>query len=78
MYAVAYRIKRQDDNQVLVQGIVRNSVDTIFPAPEINKLTEFPELPFQCELHKFKVKGLVLETIEFELTWEEVLNKKIT
>jgi hypothetical protein len=74
MQAVAYQIRRQDNNEILIEGIVRDSEDTIYPSQdESYLLEEFPDLPSQVELHHFKVKGLVMETKNFTITWKQLL-----
>ncbi len=74
MIALAYRIIRLDNKEVIMSGIVRNSEDNIYPAQEIGyMLDEFPELPYEVELHHFKVKGLKLETHPFVIEWKDVI-----
>lgn len=73
MQAVAYRIINDATKEVVLEGIVRDTEDDIFPSQEANwLLEEFPDLPSQVELHHFKVKGLTLETKSFQITWDEI------
>jgi hypothetical protein len=75
MEALAYRIIRLSDEEVLFEGIVRHSEDSIYPAQtEPHLLEEFPDLPHQCELHHFQVKGLAIKTIAFDISWNEIMN----
>lgn len=61
-----YQIKRQDNNEVVFEGVLRNSEDTIYPAQEEPYLKEeFPTLPYECEFHHFKVPGLYTEGFYF-------------
>lgn len=64
----AYQIKRQDNNEVLFEGILRHSEDTIYPAQEEPYLKEeFPELPYEVEFYHFKVPGLYTEGFYFSV-----------
>ena len=68
-----FEIKRKSTNEVLLQGILRNSEDTIYPAQERpDVLEEFPELPHECQFHHFKVSGLVAEGFYFSTTVQEL------
>lgn len=74
MEAVAYRIFRTSDSETLFEGIVRNTEDNIYPAQEEPYLlNEFPDLPFECELHHFKVKGLSVLVVPFEIEFDEII-----
>lgn len=75
MDAIAWRITNEKTGQVLLEGIVTSLYDTIYPAQEEPYLKEeFPELPYEVELKDFKVEGLQIETLNFEISWEQVAN----
>lgn len=74
MYAngFIYQIERNDTKEVVIAGITSNSEATICPAQiEPYLLDEFPSLPFECEMHKFKVPGLTLKVEQFTLDTED-------
>jgi hypothetical protein len=73
--AIAYRITREDNNEVLFEGIVTDIYDCICPAQESRWLTEeFPDLPSECEIRHFNVKGLKLDMRSFSIPWQMVLD----
>lgn len=72
-----YTIRKEDTKEIILQGILRNSEDSIYPAQEEPYLLEeFPDLPHECEFHHFKVKGLVAEGFYFSTTVSELLKWK--
>lgn len=76
--AYAWRILRQDNDEELMSGIVAELDDNIYPAQEEHYLTEeFPSLPYEVEMCKFKVEGLKLEYFEFQMTWSQLLQFKV-
>lgn len=78
MEGFAYEIKRQDTNETILQGILRNSEDTIYPAQEEPYLVEeFPSLPYECEFHHFKVEGLIASGFYFDTSIEELEKWKV-
>ncbi len=77
MKATAYRIINERTNEVELEGIVRHTADNIYPAQDRPDLVEeFPNLPYEVELHHFQVEGLRVETYNFSLTWEEATRLK--
>lgn len=64
----------QRKGEIVLEGIVRDSEDIIYPQQE----TGIEELPYECELHHFKAKGYVIETCNFVLTREEVKKNRTT
>jgi hypothetical protein len=73
--AIAYRITREDNNEVLFEGIVAEVYDVIYPAQENRRVQEeFPDLPSECEIRHFNVKGLKLDMREFSIPWKLVLD----
>jgi hypothetical protein len=71
--AFAYQIKEQETNEVLFEGILRNSEDSIYPAQESPELLkEFPTLPHECEFRHFRVNGLYTEGFYFDIPMSEL------
>jgi len=69
-----YQIKREDNDEVVLEGVLRNSEDTIYPAQhEPYLLEEFPTLPHECEFHHFSVPGLYTEGFYFSTTVSHLL-----
>lgn len=77
MQATAYQIIRLSDDEVLLEGIVRDSEDRIYPAQEEPYLVEeFPDMPYECELHHFQVTGCAIKTFNFEISWNEAIRRR--
>ena len=57
----------------IIEGIVRNSEDKIYPGQQV----DIEELPFECELHHFKAEGFGIETCDFVITRELVKQYRI-
>jgi hypothetical protein len=73
-----YQITRKDTMEVLLEGLVRHSGDTIYPAQdEPYLLDEFPNLSFQCELYNFQCDGLAIDTFDFCIPVSELAKYKI-
>ena len=49
MKAYYYQIKHIIDSEIVDEGIIRNSEDTIYPAQN----TGINTLPYECECHHF-------------------------
>ena len=45
------------EGEIIEEGIIRNSEDTIYP----QQTTGIEELPYECEAHHFEAKGYELE-----------------
>ncbi len=73
--AIAYRIIDEKTNEVYLEGIVEDEYSTICPAQDAYGLQEeFPDLPSQCQIRYFKVKGLTLDIRKFSIPWKLVLD----
>lgn len=68
MNAYYYQIKHKIDGDIVLEGIIRNAEDTIYPRQE----TAIVTLPFECEAHHFKSFEYTLEGWEIELTRDDV------
>lgn len=78
MKATAYQIIRLSDEEVLDEGIVSDSESTIYPAQnEPYLVEEFPDMPYECELHHFQVTGCAIRTVQFDITWEQANEHKM-
>ena len=61
---VEFNKSSQKRGEIVLEGIVRDSEDTIYPQQE----TGIDELPYECELHHFKANGYIIETCNFVIT----------
>jgi hypothetical protein len=61
---VEFNKSSQKKGEIVLEGIVRNSEDTIYPQQE----TGIEDLPYECELHHFESKGYIIETCNFVIT----------
>lgn len=61
---VEFNQQSQTKGEIVLEGIVRNSEDTIYPSQE----TGIVDLPYECELHHFKAEGYIIETCNFIIT----------
>jgi len=52
---VEFNESSQRRGEIVLEGIVRNSEDTIHPQQE----TGISDLPYECELQRFKAKGYI-------------------
>jgi hypothetical protein len=74
MTATYYRIIEDSTNDIIEEGIVRDSEDRIYH----QQTTDIKELPFECELHHFKAKGYTLKQFNFDIPFEVVLKYRTT
>jgi hypothetical protein len=73
-----YQIIRKDTMEILLEGLVRHSGDTIYPAQdEPYLLDEFPNLPFECELYHFQCDGLEIHIFDFCIPVSDLVRYKI-
>lgn len=68
LYATYYAIYEYNDvtcikGKLVLEGIIRDSEDTIFPA----QYTGIEDLPYECEVHKFRAKGYTIEINNFSV-----------
>ena len=77
MKAYYYRIY---DSKILqktiLEGIIRNSEDTIYPAQEIDN-EDYPDLPYECEAHHFQCMGAKLEGFEINIPSDIIYTFKV-
>ncbi len=71
---VEFNEPSQMRGEIVLEGIVKDSEDTIYPRQE----TGIKELPFECELHKFKAEGYIIEYCNFVMTREMVKQNRTT
>ena len=70
---IEFNESSQRKGEIVLEGIVRNSEDTIYPQQE----TGIEELPYECELHHFKANGYIIETCNFIITRDIVKQYRI-
>lgn len=75
MKATYYRIKEynrstQKEGNIVLEGIIRDSEDTIYPGQEFIPEDGEMELPYECEAHHFKHPNYILEMWEIEISRE--------
>lgn len=63
MKAYYYKIKHELTEEIVAEGIIRNSEDTIFPQQE----SGIEEFPYECEAHHFNHYGYKLSGFEFDI-----------
>lgn len=68
MRAYYYQIKHIPDSEIVDEGIIRNSEDTIYPGQN----TGIEELPSECECHHFEATNYICLGWEIELTRKDV------
>lgn len=74
MEATYYAIKETSTEDIVLEGIIKNSEDTIYPQQE----TGIEKLPYECEVHHFKVDGYKIEICDFIITREFVKQNRIS
>lgn len=77
MNAYYYRIVEYNSltcqkGNIVLEGIIRNSEDTIYPSQE----TGIEELSYECEAHHFKHQDYILEGWNIEISREYCVNQK--
>lgn len=70
IFEVSYDKPDITDSQIVDEGIIRDSEDTIYPGQN----TGIPELPSECECHHFQADGYARKGFEFEITREQILS----
>ena len=71
---VEFNESSQKRGEIVLEGIVRNSEDIIYPQQE----TGIEELPHECELHHFEADNYIIETCNFVITRDIVKQYRIT
>lgn len=61
----------QREGDIVEEGIIKDSEDTIYPA----QTTGIEELPFECEAHHFKCDGYKLEGFYFNISRGEIYQR---
>lgn len=79
MIAVYYAIYEYDETsqtrgEIVNEGIIRDSEDTIYPQQN----TGIEELPYECEAHHFRAAGFKIETCSFVITRDFVKQFRTT
>lgn len=74
-YAIyEYNETSQRRGEIVDEGIIRDSEDTIYPQQN----TGIKELPYECEVHHFKAIGYRVETCNFVVTRDFVKQFRTT
>lgn len=66
--AYYYQIIHNETKEIIDEGIIRDSEDTIFPRQN----TGIKDLPYECEAHHFHAKGYTLVGWYFEVSREQI------
>ena len=79
MLAIYYAIYEFDEDsqtrgEIIEDGILGENEETIYPG----QTTGIKELPFECEVHHFKVPGYRIEMCKFSITREMVKKFRIS
>ena len=64
MTGTYYAIKETSTNEIVDEGVIRHSEDTIYPGQN----TGIDALPSECEAHHFEAKGYSIEICSFSIT----------
>lgn len=74
-YAIyEYNESSQRKGDIVDEGIIRDSEDTIYPQQN----TGITDLPYECEAHHFKAEGYRIETCNFVITRDIVKQYRTT
>lgn len=73
MRAYYYSIVNKVRGSTVLEGIIRNSEDTIYPQQE----TYIPELPYECEAHNFSAPNYKLIGWKIELSFGDVVSLRV-
>jgi len=63
----------QREGEIVDEGIIRSSEDTIYPGQNANN----SDLPYECEAHHFKAVGYRLNLYSFSISREEILDRAL-
>jgi len=74
MIGTYYAIKHKIDDEIVLEGIIRNTEDTIYPQQE----TGIEELPYECEAHHFRSENYKIEMCNFVITRDFVRKNRTT
>ena len=79
MNAIAFKIVEfnedsQKEGEEIMSGIVRDVYDNIYPQSE----TGIKELPYEIELRRFKEKGYKLTYFEFDISFKDCENFRVS
>lgn len=66
--ACYYSILDMETEEIVDEGIIRNSEDTIYPGQN----TGIDELPSECEAHHFQVKGYGILLLNFSISRDDL------
>ena len=69
MQAYYYQIIKDATNEIVDEGIIRDSEDTIYPQQN----TGIEDLPYECECHHFKVEGYTCKGTTFEVSKKDLM-----
>jgi hypothetical protein len=75
MLATYYQIIKESTNEIVDEGIIRNSEDTIYPGENTGLIDE---LPSECEAHKFKAKGYKINICNFTIGNKTIVHFRTT
>lgn len=81
MTAYYYRIREYNSltcqkGKTILEGIIRNSEDIIFPGQEFIPEEGQLELPYECEAHRFNHPDYILQGWNIEITTDFCLTQK--
>ena len=79
MNAIAFKIVEfnedsQKEGEEIMSGIVRDVYDNIYPQTE----TGIKELPYEIEIRHFKEKGYKLTYFEFDISFKDCENFRVS
>ena len=79
MNAIAFKIVKfnedsQKEGEEIMSGIVRDVYDNIYPQTE----TGIKELPYEIEIRHFKEKGYKLTYFEFDISFKDCENFRVS
>lgn len=73
MIAYYYCIFEDKTSNTILEGIIKDPEDTIYPQQE----TGIKELPYECEAHHFQAKGYSIIGFNIDIPIEDIHKYKI-
>ena len=78
MYAVYYQIIRNSDGSCELEGILRNSEDTIYPGQQIYQEENELPLPGECECHHFNHPDYTCNSWEIKISSAQARQMRVS
>jgi hypothetical protein len=74
MLPTYYAIIEVATGDIIIEGIVGHSEDTIYPRQEV----DIEVFPWECKIHQFKANGYFIESCRFTISRDDVVRNRTT